>query len=129
MIIETFISALKMPIIDEMEEKKKEESKKKKKPVPDLVVEVKCTLRELYNGWIKSINYRREKLLHYSGRKTENITWEKDIEIKPGYADEQEIRFSKEGHDAVGKHTGDLVIKIKQIPHDNYERCGDHLIY
>ena len=117
-----------MPILGEKEEKKKLESKKSR-TVPDLVIEVKWTLKELYFGCMKSITYKREKLLHYSGRKTENVTWEKDVQIRPGFADGQEIRFSKEGHDAVGKHTGDLVIKIIQIPHESYKRFGNHLIY
>lgn len=111
----------------------KEESKRQevppKKAVDDLVIELQCTLRELYNGCMKTISYKKEKLLHYSGRKTENITCEKDIEIRPGYYHKQEVRFPGEGHDAVGKHSGDLVVRIIQTPMEDFQRHGDHLVY
>ena len=49
-----------------------------------LYVDLTCTLRELYNGCIKTISYKRDKLPHYSSRKVENLHFEKEIEIKPG---------------------------------------------
>lgn len=78
---------------------------------------------------MKIISFKKEKLFHYSGRKTESIHYEKEIEIRPGYANDQEIRFEGEGHDAVGKHSGDLVVKLNCEKHKDFSRHGDHLIY
>eukprot|EP00343_Euplotes_focardii_P006299 CAMPEP_0205812966 /NCGR_PEP_ID=MMETSP0205-20121125/17596_1 /ASSEMBLY_ACC=CAM_ASM_000278 /TAXON_ID=36767 /ORGANISM="Euplotes focardii, Strain TN1" /LENGTH=245 /DNA_ID=CAMNT_0053094525 /DNA_START=166 /DNA_END=900 /DNA_ORIENTATION=- len=125
---EAFITALNRPIFTTKEEAKKV-AVRPKKDVEDLVVELSCTLRELYNGCLKTINYKKEKLLHYSGRKTESIHCEKDIEVRPGYTDGYEIIFEGEGHDAVGKHSGDLIIKLIQQKDENFERNGNHLVY
>jgi len=119
--------ALKRPVFTGKEEKK---SVAQTKPeVEDLVIDVKCTLRELYAGCMKNIVYKREKLPHYSGRKTESMHYEKNIEIRPGYDNNQEIRFAGEGHDAVGKPSGDLVIKIIEVPTENFKRFGKHLVF
>ena len=128
LILDEYIAALTRPIFVTKEEAKKK-APKPKKEVEDLVVELPCTLRELYNGCLKTINYKKDKLLHYSGRKTESIYCEKDIEIRPGYTDGYNIVFSGEGHDAVGKHSGDLVVKIAQEIDPNFERIGNNLIY
>lgn len=100
-----------------------------KKNEKDLWVDLTCTLRELYNGCIKSISYKKDQLPHYSSRKVENLHFEKEIEIKPGFKDGQEIRFVGEGHDAVGKVSSDLVIKIHQTPDPDFKRVGNNLIY
>lgn len=78
---------------------------------------------------MKTITYKKEKLHHPTGRKTENVHTEKDIEIRPGYSHDQEVRFVEEGHDVVRKPSGDLVVKIIQTPHPEFERHGNHLIY
>jgi len=60
--LDAFIMALKRPVFTGKEEKK---SVAQTKPeVEDLVIDVKCTLRELYAGCMKNIVYKREKLPH-----------------------------------------------------------------
>ena len=78
---------------------------------------------------MKTISYKKEKIPHYTSRKTETQHCEKEIEIKPGYKDGEEIRFIGEGNDSVGKLSGDLVIKISQLPHSEYKRVGNNLVY
>jgi DnaJ family protein B protein 4 len=78
---------------------------------------------------MKIISFKKEKLFHYSGRKTESTHCEKEIEIRPGYADNHEIRFEGEGHDVVGKHSGDLLVKLKCEKHGDFTRHGSHLIF
>ena len=54
---------------------------------------------------------------------------EKEIEVRPGYTDGYEVVFQGEGHDAVGKHSGDLIVKIIQEKDTDFERNGNNLIY
>jgi len=39
------------------------------------------------------------------------------------------LTYKGEGHEAAGQPTSDLVFKIKELPHDNFKRKGQDLIY
>lgn len=98
-----------------------------KQPV-DLVVEIPCTLSDLYNGCTKTVSYKRF-LLNEDHQTTRTEELRKDITIWRGYSEETEIRHSRMGNESAESHTSDLVFKIKQQPHDCYRRDGDNLIY
>ncbi|XP_055594405.1 dnaJ homolog shv [Uranotaenia lowii] len=50
-----------------------------------------------------------------------------EIEIEQGMEDGQETRFSGEGEPHIDGEPGDLIMKIKTIPHQRFERRGDDL--
>lgn len=51
------MKALKQPVFDKQEESKRQ-VEKTQKSAEDLVVDVNCTLKELYNGCMKTITYK-----------------------------------------------------------------------
>jgi len=59
-----------------------------------LTVTVDCTLNELYNGCSKTVQYRRIDL-NKDGRTTREVNEKKTIEIKPGFNNTTEIRFTE----------------------------------
>lgn len=50
-----------------------------------------------------------------------------EVEIEPGMVDGQETRFVAEGEPHIDGDPGDLVLRIKTLPHDVFERRGDDL--
>ncbi|XP_069698375.1 dnaJ homolog shv [Periplaneta americana] len=50
-----------------------------------------------------------------------------EIEIEPGMVDGQESKFIAEGEPHMDGEPGDLVLKIKTMPHSMFERRGDDL--
>jgi len=50
-----------------------------------------------------------------------------EIEIEPGMKDGQETKFTAEGEPHIDGEPGDLVFKIKTLPHSVFERRGDDL--
>ncbi len=51
------------------------------------------------------------------------------VTIEPGCPDGKECRFNKAGHRDPVNIPADLVVKIRTIPHQLYERDGSDLIY
>lgn len=50
-----------------------------------------------------------------------------EVEIEPGMVDGQEIKFVAEGEPHIDGEPGDLVIRVKTLPHKIFERRGDDL--
>ena len=50
-----------------------------------------------------------------------------EIEIEPGMVDGQESKFIAEGEPHLDGEPGDLVLKIRMMPHAVFERRGDDL--
>lgn len=50
-----------------------------------------------------------------------------EIEIEQGMQDGQETRFSGEGEPHIDGDPGDLILKIRTVPHQRFERRGDDL--
>lgn len=50
-----------------------------------------------------------------------------EIEIEQGMEDGQETKFSGEGEPHIDGEPGDLVLKIRTVPHQRFERRGDDL--
>lgn len=92
----------------------------------DLIVEVQCTLEELYNGCLKKVKYTRHK--HNSDRRTTHLAEEtKTLTIKQGYADGTIIQFPKEGHNGLNSPTSNLIFVIKEVPHPVFTRHKNDL--
>ena len=65
---------------------------KNEKKAKDIVIELECTLEELYNGCVKNVKYNRKKV------SSDSITLEDvedsiDVEILRGYDKNSVIRF------------------------------------
>ena len=103
-------------------------AKPRKKEEP-IVVDLECTLEELYNGTIKKISYERY-VLNYDMRTTQKVTSELDVEIFPGYDSKTELTFSRMGNECAGEEASDLIVKIKEKKHKEFKRVnGKDLIY
>jgi DnaJ homolog subfamily B member 11 len=50
-----------------------------------------------------------------------------ELEIETGVVDGHEQRFVAEGEPHMDGEPGDLIIKIRQMPHEVFERRGDDL--
>ena len=50
-----------------------------------------------------------------------------EFEVEPGMRDEHETKFFAEGEPHVDGEPGDLVLKIRTLPHSVFERRGDDL--
>lgn len=94
----------------------------------DLVIEVQCTLEELYNGCQKTLTYTRS-LLNADGASYRTEQFEKTIEIPPGAGSETSLTFPHEGNQYKSHATTNLVFKITEQPHSVFLRSGNDLIY
>jgi DnaJ-class molecular chaperone len=98
------------------------------KSIPNLEVPVDCTLNELYNGCSKEVTYTRV-VLNGDGQTTRNIQETKKIEIRPGYSTKTVLSFAKQGNEAVGLPTSDLIFKIREVTHGQFKRRDNDLVY
>ena len=97
--------------------------------LPDMNVDLECTLEELYNGCIKTIKYTK-KQINYDLRTTSDKEVSLDVEILKGYDKNTVIAFKEMGNDAPGITSSDLFIHIKEKAHPNFKRVNkDDLIY
>lgn len=94
----------------------------------DLVVEVHCTLVELYCGCSKRISFSRIAL-NPDGVTTSTVNVQKEIEMRPGMKEGDHLKFEKEGNELVGMVPSTLIFKIMQKPHASYRRKDDDLIH
>lgn len=51
------------------------------------------------------------------------------VNVTPGMEDGEIITFIGQSDEFPGWDTGDLLVSIKQKPHDTFQRRGDHLLY
>jgi DnaJ-class molecular chaperone len=58
---------------------------------------------------------------------TEEEEIELTVDIKPGMADGETIKFDQIADEAVGHIAGDVIFTIKQAPHPLFKRSGDNL--
>ena len=115
-------------IIDAAKQQNNNEEKNEKK-AKDIVIELECTLEELYNGCVKNVKYNRKKV------SSDSITLKDvedsiDIEILRGYDKNSVIRFKDMGNEGLGEKNSDLVIKIKEKKNKLFKRVNKNdLIY
>lgn len=69
------------------------------------------------------------KTLNRDGRTTTMEMCTKTIHIKPGYSCKNVLHFPKEGHETVHGTVSDLIFCIEEVPHFNFVRKGDDLVY
>ena len=115
-------------IIDAAKQQNNNEEKNEKK-AKNIVIELECTLEELYNGCVKNVKYNRKKV------SSDSITLKDvedsiDIEILRGYDKNSVIRFKDMGNEGLGEKNSDLVIKIKEKKNKLFKRVNKNdLIY
>ena len=96
----------------------------------DKIVNLNCTLEELYKGCTKKINYSKLTINKITRKKYyENNTI--DVNIYPGYKDGTRLKYNKMGDEKEGTVTGSLVVVVKENPHSRYTRTskGDLIVY
>ena len=71
---------------------------KRPQPPTDVNVNLPCTLRDLYNGCLKKVNYFRT-VLHPNGRSVAHKQESIEVEIKPGYSHGQVLTYAKQGNE------------------------------
>ena len=96
--------------------------------VKDLIIDVECTLNELYSSCVKEVLYLKT-ILNNDGRTTREEMVKRVIDIKPGYENGSQIFLKGEGNESNGKKTSDLIFRIKELKHGEFERKGNDLIY
>lgn len=92
----------------------------------DIEYDLECELSELYRGAKKKISVRRKRL-----DKKGNVVDEKNklsFTVEPGMEDGQVVRFKGEGDHLPGRDPGDIIITIRQIEDDKFERESANLI-
>ena len=101
----------------------------KKDKLNPININLECTLEELYNGCVKTIKYKKQKLSN--DLRTTNIEEvSQDVEIFKGYDNSTVITFKEKGNDSPGCVSSDLNVYIKEIPHKVFKRINkDDLLY
>jgi len=51
------------------------------------------------------------------------------IEVKPGYSESTVLNFPTKGNEAHAHKPSQLLIKFKQVAHEQFRRNGNDLIY
>ena len=94
----------------------------------DLIIQVYCTLEELYNGCQKTLTYNRS-ILNADNSSFRVEQHEKTIEILRGSGNDTEICYLNEGNQYKNHLTTNLVFRIVELPHENFIRQGNDLVY
>jgi len=88
-----------------------------------------CTLEELYNGCVKTIKYKKHNISH-DLRTTKILEVSHDVEIFRGYDNNTIITYKEKGNDSPGMPSSDLIVHIKELPHDTFRRINKNdLLY
>lgn len=99
------------------------------KPRPqDLELTVACTLSELYNGCIKTIEYDRQ-VLNDDNFTLKTTKLSKSLQIRRGMRSGQQIKFEYEGHMSAHYPPSALVFTVFEQRHPSFSRKGDDLVY
>lgn len=99
---------------------------------------VPTTLKEFYNGCIKTVSYKRQKTA-LDGRTLSYQVCNKQIEIKPGMDVNDNFKYIGEGHQQPGQKPSNLYVNFQQMPPNpnsadyevasRYTRSKDDLFY
>ena len=105
------------------------QNKPKEEKLKPIVINLECTLEELYNGCVKTIKYKKNNI-NYDLRTTNVVEVSQDVEIFRGYDDNTIITYKEKGNDAPGMISSDLIVHIKEIPHKCFKRINKNdLLY
>jgi DnaJ-class molecular chaperone len=86
-----------------------------------MVIEVFCTLEQLFKGDKKKLKVTRR----LNGADSAKVF---ELDIKRGWKDGTKITFEKEGDVDPGCEAQDIVFVIREKPHPTFKREGDNLI-
>ena len=115
-------------IIDASKSNDNKNNKPEKKG-KDIIINLECSLDELYNGCIKNVKYLRNKVASDSVT-LEEVEENVDVEILKGYDKNSEIIFKEMGNEYLGEKNSDLIIKIKEKKNNLFKRVNKNdLIY
>ena len=107
-------------------EDKKEENIKKAK---DIIIDLECTLEELYLGCTKNVKYIRKKVSSDS-ISLEEVEENIDVEVLRGYDKNSMVVFKGMGNEGLGEKNSDLIVKIKEKKNNLFKRVNKNdLIY
>ena len=84
--------------------------------MPSIEVVVPTTLKEFYNGCVKTINYEKQ-IVQLDGRSVVKQTCNKQIIIKPGMDQNSNFVYKGEGHEQPGRGASNLFINFVAVPH------------
>jgi DnaJ-class molecular chaperone len=84
--------------------------------MPTIEVVVPTTLKEFYNGCVKTINYERQ-MVALDGKSLIKQTCNKQIVIKPGMDPNCNFTFHGEGHQQPGRPSSNLFVNFVAVPH------------
>ena len=94
--------------------------------LPPIVIDLEVTLDELFHGSIREIEYTRLALSEdESSLLEQRVT--RDIFVRPGWRAGTQVLFEKQGNQAKGKITSDVLVYIVELPHERYFREGNDL--
>jgi DnaJ family protein B protein 13 len=101
----------------------------KEKRLKPIIINLECSLEELYNGCVKTVQYKKNNL-NFDSRTTNIVEKTQDVEIFRGYDDKTVITYKEKGNEAPGMVASDLIIKIKELPHKVFRRINKNdLLY
>lgn len=86
---------------------------------------VLCTLEELYNGCKKVISFTR-RVINRLTHQLEEQTQTMEVEVRKGHY--EDVVRKGQGHEALQHHSGDLILKIQEVPHERFVRKGQDLV-
>jgi len=105
---------------------KNEENIKKAK---DIIIDLECTLEELYIGCTKNVKYIRKKVASDSVS-LEEVEENIDVEVLRGYDKNSVVVFKGMGNEGLGEKNSDLIVKIKEKKNNLFKRVNKNdLIY
>jgi DnaJ-class molecular chaperone len=97
------------------------------RPAP-VVLDLFCTLEELYNGCKKKMKITKQAVVPETG-KLGPVEKFLTINVKKGWKQGTKVTFEKEGDEVPGKDPTDVVFVIQETPHPTLTRAGSDLIY
>eukprot|EP01004_Peranema_trichophorum_P008240 NODE_6995_length_821_cov_15.810888_g6394_i0.p1 GENE.NODE_6995_length_821_cov_15.810888_g6394_i0~~NODE_6995_length_821_cov_15.810888_g6394_i0.p1 ORF type:complete len:212 (+),score=34.74 NODE_6995_length_821_cov_15.810888_g6394_i0:80-715(+) len=92
------------------------------------IINVACSLNELYTGCQKTITISRQ-VVDQQGGWTKEVDHVVPINIKPGWRAGTKLTYSKMGDEHPGRVTTDLILVLFEEEHDYFVRRGDDLLY
>ena len=99
------------------------------KKAKDIIIDLECTLEELYIGCTKNVKYIRKKVASDSVS-LEEVEENIDVEVLRGYDKNSVVVFKGMGNEGLGEKNSDLIVKIKEKKNNLFKRVNKNdLIY
>merc|ERR1712146_489639 len=95
-----------------------------------IIVNLKCTLNELYSGSTRKMKISRKVMVDERRRREEEEVL--TVNVKPGWKAGTKITFNNKGDEYPGTEPADVVFVIEERRHDTFKRGGsssNDLIY